>query len=90
MSTEHGWTGRHRLASILTSRRPEGFQLEVRHHDDLNLTEYRYKRLSDGVWCQQAVSDLLAEDAISLGAVADHVIAKVLGKFREWSPEARE
>ena len=77
-------TKRDRLASVLADHIPDGFQLEIRHEDDLRTMTFRYKRIADEVWCQQVMSDVIIEHAInSVESVADGILADVARKFSE-------
>jgi hypothetical protein len=73
----------HRLASVLADHIPDGFQLEIRNYDGVSI--FRYKRISDEVWCQEAMSNLVIEQAIlSPEALADHILRSAAQKFRDY------
>jgi hypothetical protein len=73
----------HQLASVLADHIPDGFQLEIRN--DNGISTFRYKRIADEVWCQEAWSNLLIEQAIaSVEAMADGILYTVAQKFLDY------
>jgi hypothetical protein len=75
---------RNRLTARLFELRPPGFQIEAREHEGGTWTEYRYTRLADGLWAQQAVAWEAIEQTVSIDGLARAVLAQVLRKFDQW------
>ena len=76
-------TKTHQLASVLADHIPDGFQLEIRN--DGEISTFRYKRIADEVWCQEAMSNLLIEYAIAgTEAIADGILRSVAQKFHDY------
>lgn len=73
---------RNPLTGLLVDRVPPGFQFEARHSDNQLWTDYRYTRLTDGLWCQQSISDCVVDYARDLRGLADIITEQVIEKFR--------
>jgi len=71
------------LTAVIFSLRPPGFQIETRHSNDGHWTGYRFTRLSDGVWCQQTVRDVLIDQVIDIKGLAKQVLHEVERKFAD-------
>jgi len=69
------------VTAALFNMHPPGFQIEARHSDNQGWTDYRFTRLSDGVWCQYLLEDQIAYSARSPHAVAAMVLKVALAKF---------
>ena len=69
------------VTSALFNMHPPGFQIEARHADNQSWTDYRFTRLSDGVWCQEHLADEIAYLAISPKTVAELILENVARKF---------
>jgi len=69
------------VTAALFNMHPPGFQIEARHADNQSWTDYRFTRLSDGVWCQEHLADEIAYLAISPKTVAELILENVARKF---------
>jgi hypothetical protein len=69
------------VTAALFNMHPPGFQIEARHADNQAWTDYRFTRLSDGVWCQELLEDTIAYSARSPHAVAAMILKVALAKF---------
>ena len=69
------------FVALMIDRQPPGFQLEVRHWDDERAIDFRYTRLTDGVWTQESLSTMQIECVVHPEFVADILTEKVLRKF---------
>ena len=71
------------FTAVLFGLRPPGVQIEARYCCDRQYTEYRFIRLSDGLWCQQMVSDDLVYQVFSVTDLAEHILDVVARNFAE-------